>query len=547
MTDAAVPGAPLPVVVAGAGPTGLVAALLLARHGQPVVLLERHPAPYPLPRAVHLDDEAVRVLQRAGVAEEFLAHSRPGRGLRLLDARHRVMAEFPRSPEPGPYGYPQANMFDQPDLEGLLLRRVARHPLVRLRSGVELVDAVAADDAAGVRVRLRDAGDGRTGEMTAAALLGCDGADSTVCRLIGARLEDLRFTERWLVIDVHCGDPLRAWPGVHQVCDPRRAATFMQVGPDRYRWEFRLADGEEAVELTAPTRLRELLAPWTAAVPAGRLRVLRQAEYTFRARVADRWRAGRIFLLGDAAHQTPPFIGQGLGAGLRDADNLSWKLAAVLRGDAAEPLLDSYQTERRHHVRGVIRLAVVAGWAMTGGQDRAAALRRVVLAAVWRVPGATGLALRRTSPPLAAGALAPRRPLRRRLRGGRELVGSCLPQPWVEGPHGQCRLDDLLGDGFALVVVGPLGERARRLAARFAARVIRIGRPAHPAGEVASEGTGPAGDGSGVTAVDAPQLRRLLARAGAQAVLVRPDRVVAAMLAPAPRAPRVRRLRRASD
>ncbi|GAA2395823.1 bifunctional 3-(3-hydroxy-phenyl)propionate/3-hydroxycinnamic acid hydroxylase [Dactylosporangium salmoneum] len=420
-----------PVVVAGAGPVGAAAAILLAQRGVPCLVLDRYAEPYPLPRAVHLDDEVVRILQELGIAEAFLRVSRPGLGLRLLDGRHRVMAEFRRDESAGPHGYPQANMFDQPDLERLLRARMAELPAIEFVGAAE-VFAVDRPQTAPV-VRYRNLADGREHAAPAAAVLGCDGANSTVRELIGARRVDLRFAERWLVVDGVCDEDLDAWGGVHQVCDPRRAATFMQLGPRRYRWEFRLFDHEPPVDADA------LLARWLGGVG---VRIVRRAEYTFRAELAGRWRAGRVFLLGDAAHQTPPFIGQGLGAGLRDAYNLAWKLAADLATPGgAEALLDSYERERAPHVRAQIRLAKVAGWAMTGGQDRAAAVRRVVLGAVWRLPGLKGLALRSTSPPLRGVG-----------RGRR--AGTLCPQPRVVLDGREMWLDEALGPGWAILHTG---------------------------------------------------------------------------------------------
>jgi 3-(3-hydroxy-phenyl)propionate hydroxylase len=512
-----------PVVIVGAGPTGLVAATLLAQYGVRVVLLERHPQPYPLPRAVHLDDEVLRILQQVGVAEEFAAISRPAAGLRLLDARHRVIAEFRRDTAGGMHGHPQANLFDQPDLERLLRRNLARYPQIELRTGVEVTGVTHV--AAGLRVDFRAAAapaapDG--GSLTASAVLGCDGAGSTVRALIGSALEDLGFEERWLVVDVRCEVQLPVWDGVEQVCDPRRAATFMQIGPDRYRWEFRLRADESAASLTSEDRLRALIAPWLGEHPPFQLE--RCAEYTFRARLADRWRSGRIFLLGDAAHLTPPFIGQGLGSGLRDAANLTWKLARVLTGDADERLLDTYQAERKPHARALIRLAVLAGWAMTGGQDRAATLRRVLLRVVCRVPGVTGLILDSTSPRLVAGPLVRRLPVRSRIRPFtaaprlarglrrpvvRDLAGTLCPQPWVVADGIRRRLDDVLGPGFAVLVDGPPDAALLTLAERLRARVILLSPP-----------------GLDGTAIDAPRLRDWLSGGGVRAVLLRPDRVV---------------------
>ena len=485
-----------PVVVVGAGPTGVTTALALAVQGVPTVLLERLDDVHPLPRAVHLDDEAVRVLQSVGVGPAFRAISRPGLGLRLLDAGLRTMAEFPRTT--GPYGHPRMNLFDQPDLERVLRAELARRPEAVLRTGVEVVSVEPGPADVGVRVR--DLATGRVEQVRTPAVVGCDGAASLVREVVGARWQDLRATERWLVVDVRCPVPLGHWEGVQQVCSPVRAATFLRIGADRYRWEFQLLDGEDADDLVRPDVLAALVRPWTGALPADRLAVLRSSEYVFRARLADRWRRGRVLLVGDAAHQTPPFVGQGLGAGVRDAGNLAWKLAAVLDGRAPEDLLDSYEPERRPHVRTLIRLARTAGWAMTGGTGRSAALRRTALAALCRVPGSVHL-LDRSPPPLVPGPLVPR---------GDRLAGTLAPQPALAGGG---LLDDVLGPGFSLLTTATVDDGLRALADRLRAPVWRVSL-----GRLRGE------DGTFVD--DGGTISGWLRAAGVRTVVLRPDRVV---------------------
>ncbi|MFI2636556.1 bifunctional 3-(3-hydroxy-phenyl)propionate/3-hydroxycinnamic acid hydroxylase [Streptomyces collinus] len=490
--------APVPVVIIGAGPVGVTAALLLARRGVRSVVLERHTDLYPLPRAVAMDDEVRRILQAAGVGEEFTAIARPANGLRLLDARHRVMAEFRRT-EDGLHGYPQTSMFDQPELERVLRDALTRRPECELRSGVEVI-GVGPDTTGPVCVTYRD--DEGEHHLWAEAVLGCDGANSLTRDAIGAAWEDLRFEERWTVLDVRTNADVRCWEGVDQVCDPKRPATFMRVSEDRYRWEFRLRN--------EGTPVRELVAPWLPPTDDRALDVVRETQYTFRARVADRWRSGRVFLLGDAAHLTPPFIGQGLCSGLRDADNLTWKLTRVLRHRADEKLLDTYETERRPHARHVIQLAVIMGWAMTGGQDGAAAIRRRVLAVACRIPGLTMAAGRHLSPPLTAGPLARRR-VRRNLTGTtlvrrgvrRNLTGTHCPQPWVSPDGRRTRLDELLGDSFTILTAAEPGPSMDALARSLGVRAL-------PVSGLGDDGT----------------LAAWLRAGRAEAVLLRPDRIV---------------------
>jgi 3-(3-hydroxy-phenyl)propionate hydroxylase len=429
------------VVIVGAGPTGLTAATLLGRYGVECLVLDRWESVYPQPRAVHLDDEVCRLLARLGLREEFAAISRPSQGLRLVDGEHRVLAEFRRGTGPGRHGYPEANMFDQPELEAILRAGLKRHPGVTIRGGAE-VTGVMQDGTGLARVAVTDRATGERETIPARYVLGCDGANSLVRACIGATLRDLKFAQRWLVVDVATGADLGQWDGVHQVCDPVRAATYMRIGPTRYRWEFRLAAGESAGDYRDPARLRPLIAPWTPGIPAGDLKVVRVAEYTFRAQIADRWRDRRVFLLGDAAHLTPPFIGQGMGAGLRDADNLTWKLAAVLAGTLPETVLDTYQAEREPHARTLIRLARLVGAAMTEGGELGNVLRGVLAPRLHLLPRVASLVLSGETPALHRSGLV----IRARLRRG--LAGRLCPNALLEDGR---RLDDVVAGRFALV------------------------------------------------------------------------------------------------
>ncbi len=503
----------VPVLVVGAGPVGVAAATMLAHRGVRTLVVDRYPQPYPLPRAVHVDDETARILQGIVGADAVTTLTTPARGLRLLDARHRTIGEFLRDRPVGVHGHPQANMFDQPDLERLLRDRLAGVRQVTLAGGVELVALDQEQDGAPapVRATLRRIADGTRQHLYAHAVLGCDGASSTVRDEIGARMLDLHFEERWLVVDVRTERHLDAWDGVHQVCDPRRAATFMRVAAGRYRWEFRLHEAEVPADLLEPRRLSGLLRPWTKGIPDDELEVLRSAEYTFRARIADTWRDRRVFLLGDAAHLTPPFIGQGLCAGLRDAANLTWKLAGVLQGTLDEVVLGTYQSERAPHARAVVKKAVMVGRVMTGGQDGAALTRRVVLGGLCRVPGFTTRILDAQFPRLTPGPLvAPARC---------SLTGRLVPQPWVTIDGTRRRLDDVLGPGFAIVTLDVPGPALQRAARRLDARIVRITTAPGPA--ITPEHV--------VTAVDDDTvLASWLHTRRAVAVVVRPDRVVLA-------------------
>ncbi|KDN21542.1 3-(3-hydroxyphenyl)propionate hydroxylase [Amycolatopsis rifamycinica] len=424
----------MPVVIVGAGPTGLTAAALLGRYGVECLVLERWDSVYPRPRAVHLDDEVHRILGRLGLAGEFAAISRPCHGLRLLDPDLRVLAEFRRSPGAGRHGYPEANMFDQPDLEHLLRTHLETIGAVTLRGDTEVTGI--RQDGTGVRVETTDRGTGERETIHAGYVLGCDGANSRTRTAIGATMADLNFDQRWLVVDIATTADLGQWQGVHQVCDPARAATYMRIGETRHRWEFRLLAGEAGEDFRDPDRLHPLIAPWIRHIPADDLEIVRVAEYTFRARVADRWRDRRVFLLGDAAHLTPPFIGQGMGAGLRDAVNLAWKLAGVLDGTLPESALGTYEAERKPHARAMIRRAVLVGRAMTDGGRLGDLIRRAV------APRLTGRVLGSETPALSRSALV----VRPRLR--RTLAGRLCPNALLDDGR---RFDDVADGRFAVV------------------------------------------------------------------------------------------------
>ncbi|WP_206511718.1 bifunctional 3-(3-hydroxy-phenyl)propionate/3-hydroxycinnamic acid hydroxylase [Rhodococcus sp. BGS-1C] len=453
-----------PVVVVGSGPAGMTSALLLAQYGIECLVLDRWDDVYPQPRAVHLDDEVYRILGDLGLAEEFAQQSRPTRGLRLVDRNIGVIAEFERDPDQMPHGFPQANMFDQPDLERLMRTRLSTSATVHERGGCEVVDVANMRDQAVVTYIDVDSGERRA--VTADYVLGCDGANSVVRSSIGSKMKDLGFEQRWLVVDVATDAELGQWEGVHQVCDIDRAATYMRIGPSRYRWEFRLREDETAEMFTELEAIKPLVAPWLREVPDPDLKLIRNAEYTFRAQVVDRWRDRRIFLLGDAAHLTPPFIGQGLGAGLRDARNLVWKLAVTLGGAASDEALDTYESERKPHVTTMIQLAIAIGWAMTGGGAISDVIRKQVAPLLGYVPVLGARVTNSATPRLSRSAFVQRNYLSRH-----DLAGQQCPNCVIGGAQ---RLDELAPGRFLFVSNTPLTPEQRTEVHRRGAVVLEV-------------------------------------------------------------------------
>jgi 3-(3-hydroxy-phenyl)propionate hydroxylase len=436
----------VPVVIVGAGPTGITAATKLAQYGVDCLVLDRWEDVYPQPRAVHLDDEIYRLLAGLGIADEFAAISRPARGLQLRDRNMRVMAQFHRECAEGTNGFPQMNMFDQPELEALLRANLKRYPHAVLRGNAEVTEAIqiGADRA---QVAFTDRVSGEEHRVETRYVLGCDGANSLVRAAIGAYMEDLKFQQRWLVVDVATAAELNQWEVAHQVCNPHRAATYMRIGDTRYRWEFRLLPDETADDYSTMAALYPLIRPWVEGVAPEQLGLVRVAEYTFRAQVANRWRRGNMFILGDAAHLTPPFIGQGMGAGLRDATNLAWKLAGVVNGWLPESVLDTYEQERIPHTRYMIRFALAVGAAMTAGGEMGNFLRRVVVPRLHLIPGVREKIVDSTTPALRSSELVVKS------SGRRQLAGRLCPNPVVADGK---RLDEVVGAKFAVVTSAPL-------------------------------------------------------------------------------------------
>ena len=444
------------------GPVGATTALLLARLGVETLVIERRRRLEPLTRAVTVDDEALRVLQAAGLGGDLptppMLTDEP---IRFRSRTGALLLELPTQVSAN--GHPTVAFLHQSELEAALREGLSRRSdAVTVELGCEAVGL--RQHARGVALRIRASGGSELREIEADYVLACDGAHSTVREAVGIPLRGFTSRRRWLAIDAAGGGTRAGERGFEFLCDPRRPAANGPLPGGRHRFEFMLRRGER----DDGDAVKRLLAPW------GPVEVIRSASYPQHAHVASRWGAGRVLLLGDAAHLSPTFAGQGLSAGLRDAGNLSWKLASMLRGRASPALLRTYEAERRPHALRMVAVAVALGRAVEARGTAAASIRDRGVASLLRSRAVSAWAV--------GGGWKPASIYRRGLgpEPSRGASGALLRQSLVSRPGGRpMPLDDALGAGFALIGYGVdpelgLDAGARALLLELDARLVCV-------------------------------------------------------------------------
>src|SRR5271165_2046116 len=492
-------GRPLAVEVAiiGAGPVGLMTANLLGLAGIRVLVLERNAGLLGLPRAIAYDAETLRLFSQVGLFDDIAPGLIQDPHVRHLNARNVILmaADFPR----GPYGHSSLGTFYQPDFERVLLKGLARFPSVRVAFEHEATKLVQG--AKGVTLSIATPSGATTVE--ADYVVACDGGASPTRERLGVRLVGSTYSERWLVVDAKVKN--HSVKQITFTCDPRRPRVELPAVGDRVRWEFMQLPGESEETLKRDETIRALVAEVGGAVS---FEIERKAVYAFHARVAEHWRRGRVFLAGDAAHLMPPFAGQGMNGGMKDASNLAWKLAAVLRGLAPDAILDTYEVERAPVVRKMVEVSRRLG-AVIMPTNRIAAAARDSLFACLNLSSRFRAFIHRSA-----------------LTGGDRdaLIGQMAPQPTVSGGQGASPLDRFLGchQWLALGVgVDPatmMSARDLGILEALGARFISLNGPARN-GRTLSVGC------------DDPAFADWARRRDIRGLLVRPDRFIAARLA----------------
>ena len=428
------------VVIVGYGPAGAVAALWLGQAGLRTLVVDRSETIWQIPRAIAIDHEILRVLQNLGVAEAVLPFTAPFPASEHFGADGQLIRRIHTVEPPYPLGYTPTMVFTQPAVEAVLRRHVEALASVTVELGSEVVEL--AQDSNGVSLTLRSSAATRT--VRSRYAIGSDGASSTVRKLLGIPLDDLGFDEPWMVIDIRVGaSGLAKLPQTAaQYCNPERPTTFI-VGPGNHRrWEIMLTEDEHPREMEKPENVWRLLSPWLEPSDG---ELWRASSYRFHALLAAEWRHGRVFLAGDAAHQQPPFIGQGMCQGIRDVTNLCWKLTTVLRGEAPDALLDTYEQERKLHVHTLTSRIKAIGHHICE-RDPAAARERDRALLEQGGGQAPTVTRQEIVPPLAAGLLSTQ---------AHAANGTLFPQPWIvaEGDRA-LHMDELTGTGWRLFVDG---------------------------------------------------------------------------------------------
>jgi 3-(3-hydroxy-phenyl)propionate hydroxylase len=448
------------VAIMGYGPAGATLANLLGQAGLSVVVFEKDAEIYPLPRAIHFDGEVMRVFQAIGLRAEMEAISRPGmKGMHFVNAANDTLLIRGGTAALGPHGCANNHYFHQPELEHVLREGVTRFANVSVRLQHLVTDV--QEHADHIDLHVTDLRNQQPHSVQARYVVGCDGARSLARKLLNCTTRDLGLHQPWLVFDVLLKPGAPELPDhTVQLCDPQRPMTYCNVTGNRRRWEIMLMPGDDTAELVKPENLWPLVSRWIQPEHAD---IERAVIYTFHSIIAQGWRQGRLMIAGDAAHQTPPFLGQGMCAAIRDVSNLAWKLQAVVRGTASDTLLDSYESERAPHVAEFIELAVRLGDIIQTTDPEQARLRD----AKFRNGGEPEI-FQFPAPRLGAGILS----------NGPAPVGQPFPQPQLANA---CWLDELVGNHFAVIahadVLAKVTEATRQAWSTWQASVLDASDP----------------------------------------------------------------------
>lgn len=477
------------VAIVGYGPSGMALAALLGQRGRKVLILERYSGLYNLPRTAAFDDETMRTFQALGIAEQMLPGTNVQKGYVWVNGAGEVLLDVEYD-NPGRCGWPAQYMMYQPHMEDVLDRKIRSTPNIDVRHGQNVFEI--EQDGEGVTIHSR-AEDGTQTVSTASWLIGCDGGNGFVRNYMACGLDDYNFFENWLVCDFQMHHAVRGLPSFRQVCNPAQPISIVNIGPNHHRFSFRLDPEADRAELMKPENVWPRVSEFFGPKDADLIRV---ANYTFRSCVAEQWRKGRVILAGDAAHQMPPFLAQGMVSGIRDARNLDWKLDMVLSG-APDSILDSYQVEREPHVRFIIEKAVELGRVQTMRDPVEAKAR---------------------DERMIAARKANRKPdkfVYPALKGGIILNdGSLFPQGLVSNASRTALFDDIAGTRWLIVVKSP--DLVNLLPEKTRANWEAIGGGYAKFGLSTTVGGGDLSDTGGV-------YTRWFDETGAVAAIVRPD------------------------
>lgn len=439
------------VIIVGAGPTGLAMGNLLGMYGIDTLLLEEHAGLSQSQKAIAIDDEGLRVLQAMG-----LHHVMIERLLYGMEAHYHSGATLIArvAPTSRPNGFPLISTFLQPELETVLLNGLQRYDCVTAQFQRVVEGFEQHSDSVIVTTRVPD---GSWIQYECAYLLACDGGKSALRRALDIPMRGSTYAQRWLVIDsTQHSDPSTI---IRFFCNPRRPAVAVPGPGQARRWEFMLLPGEQDADLLQDERVHALIQSVGGTGNTGGTgdkdstnhpHITRKVIYTFHSLIAATFSHRRVFLLGDAAHLLPPFGGQGMNCGLRDAHNLAWKLHLVLQGLASPALLESYTVERRAHTAQLLAFSKFAGNIVMTTRRPVALFRDTLLRLLYTVPFSRAYLTEmriKPQPRYKRGFL-----LSWETPANRKLAGRMLPQPAITVAGGKkLLLDGVLGSGFSLL------------------------------------------------------------------------------------------------